>query len=480
LRGNKTYRLFQSLSSNEIKELKRESKASVTLPLVSKLFALLCRQHPVIDISLEGKQKLFKKLYPGQDYSDVTIRRLLSEINKFIIDYLCFKKLYEDEWERNFRLMQIYEKGKLYQRAHRLRQQLHSYLDLNFTESDRFFKKKILLYQSELNSLNPDTEMSKEILREKICETSDRYFAFVKMRLAVLIKSRAKIVKTDDFVSFLPVVKTAYCNGFLEQNQLFNLYHFALQLTDGEEEIFSEYERIYFSMQSELAQEENLLLFYTGLNYIIRQVNHGNREKYGKVAFKWYKSALESNILIINNGLSTTTFSNIVSFGCRAHAIDWTLSFISAYLKYLPPSTQKDEEKYSRALVYFQIKDFKKSVTNLTDYSFSQKYLLKTKLLLIRSYFEIYFDDTEYYQLLLNNIAAFESFLNRNKTWPQKAKVPYINSCRVMKKIAKKRNKLMSLEQILLWYESEMEKEYPITGKMWLLDTLKQNRVEAK
>lgn len=206
----------------------------------------------------------------------------------------------------------------------------------------------------------------------------------------------------------------------------------------------------------------------------MRQSNAGDVKSH-KNALKWYKLALQEDILIVNGTISESTFSNIITFGCRVKEIDWTLNFIETYIKYLPYSVRKEELYYSKAIVFFHQNDYVKSVFQLTRYSFTQRYILKTKLLLILSYFELYLNDLNP-QLLNSSIVAYERYLQRNKMWTKKVKLPYANLCTVIKKIIIKKDKIESQQQIEKWYRGEIKKNYPIQGKAWILEQLTKKR----
>lgn len=474
MKENKIYRLFQSLKPNDVKQLRKEmdSPHYSVKPILKSLFRILSRQYPHFDCTESGKKKLFAKLHPNRPYNDLKLRRYFSNLTKIIIDYLNFETLYRDTWLREKNLAEIYEKAQLYSLAHEKRQQLHAFIDQHSIKKDEYWKKKCTLYQMEYASLSTEKENTPNQILKNLLHASDHYFAYTTLRQALLTKSKSLVFNTAFSMPFLNAVKEQSQKNSLKECSLFQLYLLGLKMLEHDcPDNFFAYESAFFQKKEKLHGEDSLLFFYLGLNYVVRQTNKGN-ESFRKTALIWYKFALREGILLYQKTLSKETFNNIVLYGCEAGEEDWTLKFITEYSAYLPKDIQKDELIYSSAIVFFYQKKYPAVIDNIKEYSFSQGYIMKTRMLLLRSYFEEFTSDFSYAQLLMSNINSYENYLNKNEDWPNKVKKPYLNFCRVLKKMVKLYLKKTEQKKIETWLLTEIEKNPKIAGKGWLVKTI--------
>jgi len=475
MKENKLYRVFRALKAQEVKNLRKlmDDPNYMVSPVIKLLYKLLSRQYPDFDNSQAGKEKLFSKLHPDRAYNDLKLRRYFSDLTKIIIDFLNFDTLNEDIWLREKSLIEIYENAKFYTKAHEKREQLHAFLDQDTMKNDRYWEKKMTLYQMEYASDSNSNPKAQEEVLKNLLDASDHYFAYVKIRQALLTKSLSFVFQSNYSLAFLEEVKREHQAGFLQTDSLFKLYMLALNMVENErEDIFFAYESLFFAKTDDLYGEDQLFLFQIGLNFLVRQTNRGDF-KFRKITLDWYKFALSEGILLHKNSLDKTSFSNIVTYACQIGEEKWTFNFIAKYIKYLPISIQQDELAYSNAIVYFYQKKYSAIISNISDYSFSQPYIIKTKMLLLCSYFEEFINDNDYFQVLNSNINSFENYLKRNKDWTDKVKKPHLNFCKVLKKLAKFYAKKTEQEEIKKWLLIELERRPIISGKTWLLGIAK-------
>jgi hypothetical protein len=470
----KLFRIFKSLSEDDFKILDKAIKSplfSVT-QYAKKLYKVLIRKYPDFDSSTIGKKEIFTKVFDSKIYNDLKLRRVFSDLTQFIKKALVHHTLQKDNWKREKILTEIYADMGLPAISKKVREDLYQRMDESFTKNEDYWKKKMILERAEqFLSLKNNNKRTVEIARKTIY-AADRYFAYATVRQALLIKNKAYIIKVSYDLPYLDLVKKAYQKGLLKEDRLFRLYLLALQLTETpRDDVFFAYQSLFFNQGDVGYGEDGLILFKVGLNYAARQVNSGNF-KFKGLPLEWYKFGIKNEILITNGSMESSDFSNIVYLASRNNEIAWTREFMSKYIKRLAVEIQEEEYLYSEASISFQEKKFYQVIDNISEYPFSKAYILKSKVLIIKSQFEIYLLDTTFSQTLKSSILSFENYLHRDKIRTDENKLPFVNFCKILKKILKLKVKNMDEKAIREWGEKKLNAKNIVVSKSWLFEKI--------
>lgn len=144
MRESKLIKLLKILSSEELKGL----SSYVRSPYFTKskealrLFDYIRKYHPEFSTSQLDKEKVFKKVFPTQSYSDSKLRNLRTKLFKIVDNYLIHLHLEQENFQKKKLLTEIYGKRNLYPEFERNTNLLLNILAQNATQnvSDYFHK----------------------------------------------------------------------------------------------------------------------------------------------------------------------------------------------------------------------------------------------------------------------------------------------------------------------------------------------------
>ena len=467
MKGIKLYHQLSGLSKEEIKHLHKAVTSPIfnTNPTTTLLFKRLKYQHPNFDTSPKGRRKLYKKVFPNDIFNDQKLRRLFTNLSQIIEKFLLIQSLEDNENRRQQMLIEIYEKRSMVPLFEQeVRSLNEKQLNQDIKDADWYFNRFQLLYIQYSSMHHSKYDPTDKTLEEAI-HCLDNFFALRKIYLDIGLKSKQKIYNLKNKADFLPVPKTSQVTG----NQLFKLYDLASNLLAiNDLDIFEEYEKLLKQLAPKLSSNDQLLLFFSGLNYLNRKINKGETSLLGRT-LNWYKWGLENKILLQKNQLSPITFGNIVIYGCRLKDFTWTKYFIQKYQEFLPQSIRNNEAAYSEAMLLFFQKDYEKVLTKLSDYVFSHKYKLKTKNLLCRTYFELYQQDFNYYELILASLKNYENYLYRNENFSENIIRPHFNFIQILKSIVQKMNSPEYESSQISWLSLQLDKREKVVCRDWLI-----------
>ena len=468
MKGTKLYSQLAGLSKDEMKQLYKAVKSPIfnTNPTTTHLFERLKFQHPNFDSSPKGRRKLYKKIFPKNAFHDQKLRRLFTNLSQIVEKFLLFHTLENDDNKRQQMLIEIYDKRALVPLFEQEIKSLNEkQLAQDIKDADWYFNRFQLLYIQYSSMHHSKYDPTDKTLEEAI-HCLDNFFALRKIYLDIGLKSKQKIYNLGENNNFLPVPNTSQ----ILDNQLFKLYNLASNLLgDNDLEIFEEYEELLKKLVTKLSINDQLLLFFSGLNYLTRKINKGDSSLRRKI-LDWYKWGLETKILLQNNQLSPITFGNVVVYGCRLGNYSWTRHFIQQYQEFLPENIRDNEAAYSEAILLFHQKSYMEVLSKLSDYVFSHQYKLKTKNLLCRTYFELYRQDFNYYELILASLKNYENYLYRNEDFSERITKPHFNFIQILKGLIQKMNNPQHEKETMSWLISQLNKREKVVCRDWLTE----------
>lgn len=468
MKGTKLYTLLKALSKEEIKQLQKAVKSPIfnTNPTVIQLFERLKYMHPDFDASPKARRILYKKVFPNNSFNDQKLRRLFTNLSQIIEQFLLLQALKDNNDRRQQMLIEIYEKRAIVPLFEKETRNLNEHqLKQDIKDADWYLNRFQLLYIQYSSMHHAKYDPNDKTLEEAI-HCLDNFFALRKIYLDIGLKSKQKIYNLNEDNNFLPIPSTSQ----VIDNQLFRLYDLASALLSKNDfDIFNDYETLLKELVTKLSINDQLILFFSGLNYLNRRINRGDSSLNEKT-LDWYKWGLEAKILTQNNQLSPITFGNIVVSGCRLQDFRWIKHFIEKYQEFLPENIRDNEAAYSEATLLFFQKSYDKVLSKLSDYVFSHQYKLKTKNLLSRTYFELYLQDFDYHELLFASLKNYENYLYRDENFNEAVVKAHLNFIQILKGLISKVNSPLTEKDVMIWLESQLDKRAKIVCKNWFLE----------
>ncbi len=474
MKQNKLFQILKSLNSEEWRLLRKTviSPLYNTNPTILTLFEQLRKQSPKLDSSQKGKEKLFEQLFPAEEYNDLKMRRLFFELTKVAETLLIHLQLERDDFRRSQLLTEAYGVRNIYRLFEKETESLLKDLENHPTKNGDYYLKKLQLKEGKYFHPQHNKYNIEDNTLEELTDSLDGYFAMMKMQLNIALKAQMKVLKKNYKIRFSAALNQKVNTGFLKDNPLFSLFQEALVLLEEKQEPdFEKYEQLLFDQLENLSNDDQQLLFYNGLNYAIRQSNHGEKGFF-KAVFRWYQLGLEKKLVFQNNQLTETTFGNIVLYGCLQSAFEWVHHFIETYSPYLKEENREEERLFSMLLLKFYQGDHETLIADISDYSFSTQYILRTRSLLIRSYFELFQKDSNYYKMLHSAIISFENYLYKNELFTADKIASNLNLIRTLKGLSKRMQEGKRDSQLVDYLVKQVKRRKRMVGKQWLQEKL--------
>ena len=240
----------------------------------------------------------------------------------------------------------------------------------------------------------------------------------------------------------------------------------------NQEAQFQQMRSLYLSSYGSYPLRDQRILLYALVNYTSSLFRQGKSE-YLRDAFELYQFGLQSKLLIVQEQLTETTYSNLVTLGCSLKEFEFVASFIQHYSSKLPPAIQEDALIWSGAKIQFHQGAFQACIDALKDRRFKLKtFVYRTKTLLLQAYFEHFQRDPSYISLLDNFYDSFGQKLRKEPHLSKKRVQALLKLSAYIKQLAlwiEKGKSLAELEAI----QSKVQQESNIQGVNWLNQKIK-------
>lgn len=348
-------------------------------------------------------RKLFKAEMGTQENARKKMLNPLSDLNKWLKEYLLSEKMNSESWMAKMVWMSIVQERGMHQDFSKLavsvyQEQLSPPLSdavacLQRIASGMFFKRHLVQHKP-----NPDYE-ALITCAESIRQSAD--IISLKMTCEILNNQKIRAESSEKFPE-LPV------------QPLLRVYQMISAL------LASEKDEDYFQVISFLNEHledlgENELLTITRLlhNLAAPKIRSAEGVTWGKQVHALNKIALKKGLYTQKGVMSPTNFSNIVNLACAAQELTWAKAFVLDYAQLLPEEACADCTQLGNAMIAFEEKDFNKVLLLLKEPQFKHiQHLGRFKALKLRALYELipkHDDEIEYL------CASFEIYLKRNR-----------------------------------------------------------------
>lgn len=467
MHNSKLLKLIAGLQSKEIHWLQKflASPFYNTNKELIDLFQYIKKYYPSLATPKLSKEMTFKKLYPNEKFDPQKMRKAMYSLASLVEEFLVAQQLKNKPFEKKKTLLKALSDRNIYEQFQKQTKEMIADLDA-LPYRDTIYCKEIF----ELNfNYSKHTETDKQVLNAEVlkraAEHLDAFYALQKQQLDFAVKSHEKLFKSKVKLASLKQVKTT-----LEEYPIYQVYQLIIQSFSNPDdaELYSTIESLLKNEISRLGRDDKNLVLRILLNHSSAQINKG-LDLYFSRMLSLYKFGLEEELLIENNLISETTFTNIVTVGSHEKDFEWVEGFIQKYKSKLPISVQEDATCFGLGLMFYQKKDYAKTIDLILNHSFSKPlHILQSKTILLRAYFDQYLQDDSYYELLIAQANAFEKFIRRNDLISKVKKEGYLNFVLFARKIINGhwQNKL---DRDL--YE-KLKNTEPVLLKFWLLEIL--------
>ncbi len=421
--------LLRTFEEREIKALDKfiQSPYFNNSKTISHLWIYLKKYAPIFDAPQLVKEKIFKKIFPKLSYDDKKLRQLRSRLFKLVEEFLAIEQFKKERFLVQKKLATAYyEKG------------IYNWFEDNYRELIQDIEKKSIQNEDEyLASIQLHHELffnqrstkhtpnPPDLL--KCTEQLENFYWLGKLKYACEWNSRRLITREKIPVEMINLkipkkfTVQKYPLIYLYQ-KIYQLYKQPIQKN---EILLENTIKFFYKLQNCIDVEKQTPILMYLLNYGIRAFKI-DEIKYSQKLFSIYKIGISSKALFWKQLIGENSFINIVYVGCLAKDYNWVSNFINNYQQHLTFETRQETISYCLSILHFFKANYVEAFYQLENLKTSN--LIKEmsrRALQIRTCFECFLLDDNFYSILLGKSENFRKFLNRNENINDEKKIAF-------------------------------------------------------
>ena len=473
MQSSKLVILFKSLSPEEFRRFQKflNSPFYNYSKTLTAFYELLKKYYPNFDSTNLRKEKVWKKMFPNESFDEAKYWRLTSKLSILTERFMAVIELEKSPKEEKKLVINSFEKRNLNSFFEKevntfLKESKKEHFAESNFQSDKITVLEKLFYHLKNNKSEKAAEIPSKILNEL-----DRYYFQQRLKISGTLKGSESTLRKKHNTEISNFITKAINKHPEYQIPILIAYKNLYQFIENQN-VNSYWDLKHSLLESfEILGAENQKYFYQQLiNFVIRYVNKGNAE-FRKENFELYKLGIEKKWLFENNSFSDITFTNIASLGANLKEFVWTKNFIENYAKFLNAEKRENAKVLSLGYVLFHQKNY----WGVIDLFLNQKFttrpdLLRSKTLLLQSYFELTLEDDTFFELFHSYSKSYEKFIRRDTVFSEKRMNAYLNFILLVRRVLK-------LKANLLWNEKEKKK---IENRIKKEDSILKNWLEIR
>ena len=469
MKNTKLIVLLKKLSSTELRRFQEYAISPFfnKNKKVQHLANILLGNAPDFDSEALEKRKVFGKIYMNQQYNELQINNVISDLLQLLYDFLAQLQFSQQSLlQKKYALKELFQKDA----PQHFEKTIRRYRQLETKKEERsfdyFLEKKD--FYSQLDQF-VQTKIKRQYDENLQLESDslDLSYFINKLHIACNMISRNIVINANYKCDFLDEI-LVFCkkNKHFENHPALQIYFKTIQMLEGKGE-----ESFYFDLKKSLVEhyrifpKEELFTLYTyALNFCIKKINSGQDAFYQEI-LELYKVLLDRKIIFLDGHLSQWTYKNIVTTAIRLKEFEWTENFIYKYQTSLVVNERNNALAYNLATLYHAQGDFRNTLFQLQNVEFTDtSYHLGAKILQLKSYYEL--NEGEAFFAL---IEAFKKYILRSKDlsdYRKKANANFIKLAKKMFQIKGRSGK--TAEQKRKKIKEDLKTLEPIANKSWL------------
>ncbi|NOS85482.1 MAG: hypothetical protein HOP31_10115 [Ignavibacteria bacterium] len=434
----KLIEILKTFDKAELKKFRRfvSSDYFNTNESVSKLFKLIAAFYPVFDIHdpKMSPEAMFKKIYGSRKYDEKTYRYLLSSLYSLLEKYLAISVLERNDVEMKKYVIDDMTERRLFGLAGKNLVVLESSLDKdNLIGGEYIYNKEDItliwhqLYflsniqepilekryeQGELQLFSSFVELSH--IYQILHQVSQSYNLPLKDNIVFEYLKNINYKKILEYIEGNEIkgIKTAENERLIKVLKIYLCFMITM-LDEKDEEYFNkmnEYIGKYSNMFGKNELQNLHLMLATCCN---RKRTSINDEKYQRINFEIIKRAASLDLYTsyIAQYMDVNNFIIIFQTALQLNESDWAAEFLRKYGEQISPEYSEDMTGYSFAELFFNKKQFERSLSSLSKVKLKLFRLkLPVKVLMLKLYFELNHIEEAY-----SLVDSFSHFLTSNK-----------------------------------------------------------------
>lgn len=407
MQDSKAVKILKSFSPEDMKRLEKFliSPYFGCKPVVASLFTVIKKYYPTFEAEKIDRRRIFDNLYSRQQYNDVLMRKLISELGKFIEEFIAVESTLSNKINLTSSYLQSVIERKIDIPFEKAFLKAENEVAGNEKIYNDFLKDSAALNRIRFNysiTIN-DYKYSLESLQLY----GDYLVSYFIQTMTDIYKSKAQLVSSYNPKNNSGVFDSFYKNFSFEnfinesadspvlKNYNFLLENYLIYRIHSDIDDFDSYEKLKKLVTSNIKKYDSnhgTRVINSLLNFGLSRIIHKKDSSYYAELFKLYKLALEyGNLLSFHNKfMNLVTYRNILFTSTAAGQFKWTEKFITDFLPKVNDDNRETLLHFSFAVLNFEKKNFPASLEELSKIKFDHiVFKLDTKNLLLKNYYEL-------------------------------------------------------------------------------------------
>ena len=398
MKNTRLIKLLATFSKSEMREFSDyvESPFYNKNKKVINLFEAISAYYPGFDSKQFTEEKLYKKLFKGEEYDYFKIKNIISDLYRLAMDYLKLKYRGNTlENDLTF-IMELRQRRLLSHYDSEYKKIEKKHLDTVIREEEFFLNEfRISAERAYYNFLlKPNTgfNLSQEQLDNYLVCSLIRF-----LKIYTLMVYETKQNNVDYDLKFMEDIKQFIVSNNVSDNPTFLLYkHILLLELERKEEDYFRIKEIHSNHLNELTEKDRYMSYIHQGGYCAYVFNiRGERTFLGEM-LQVHKGFLSEGFYD-NIRMPYPDFVNFVKIGILNAEYDYVNEFIERFKDVLPEEEKMNCLNYSSAYMAFNKGEKEKALELLSRTGFSN-YILKIQVKLLQ--IQIYSELNMYDQLL--------------------------------------------------------------------------------
>jgi len=415
------------------------------------------------------KHTVWETLYPKQKFDDAQLRRLASDLGQLALRFLVEEARKQDPLAEALELQKVLEKPELQKHLAGVERQIRKQLETAPGQSTWYYLSQFRLHWNTYNRASK--VMATADFMEKLLpadQTLEYFYVVQKLKFYVAWLIFRGFRSTQQELSVMSGFWDHIRKPQFDGVPLVSIYRDVIRcLTEpDDEQHFRGFMTNLEKFADQLTMEDLRECYYIAQNYCAFKINKGKAEYYRDV-FEIFKIVIERKILLEEGQLSEGVFKNIITASLWVDELVWAENFIQEYWHHLPSNIRENAYTFNLANLYWHQKKYDKVIELLSNVGYSDiVYSLGSKLLLLRTYFEL-----GEYLALDSLIDSFRIFIRRNKVVSKNQKREYNNFLNFIKKLTSLNP---SNTTAVAKFKQRVTETSSSTPKKWLLEKIEE------
>jgi hypothetical protein len=454
--------------------------------VLKKLFDVIIKKYPSTALA---QADVWAAVFPdGRDFNAVFFRIYCSGLNDLIEQFLVQEQLRKDNALQQQLLAKAYKEKGEYKRWQTANNKAKSMI-LQAGNSAIKMAQLADLEQDYLFHPQTKTKQEDEQTMFKTFSYIEESYLLAKLRTSIEYLSRAALFENKKEIIFLTELLQLSQHIDFQENIKIRMYALLVEMYHTRStEFYTDVVCFFEKNKTTLNLEDHKMIQLHLQNFLIQESNKGNQAARFEI-FKNYQKGIADATLLSNGKINAQTFYNFVSAGCLALELEEIERFITDYQEHI----QEKDNEIIVILSQANLDFYFYTTTQKTEYL--DKILLDTnkietlkgdilynlilRMIICKSYYELYLKNKNQVELLQNYLRSFSSYVNRKKDFALEKRLLYLGFCTQLKQIVEIETSTTNEKEKAIKKAAKVVEiqNAVVANKTWLIEKLTEQRV---